>query len=322
MPEAVVSVIMPAFNAGNFIAESIESVIHQTYANWQLLIVDDGSTDNTKQIIFSYCEQDKRIRYLYQQNGKQGKARNLALKHSVGSYIAFIDADDIWVPEKLAIQLEEIAEKKVDLVFSDCKIFSSQLSDNSGMMGTGIGYFEGHDGLCNFLEKNRIVPSSVLMTKSSLDSVNYFVEELSMQNAEDYHLWLKLLMNGYKFFGSPSVLAYYRWHDSSASFADKLSVAKSLEVLEDLKGNNKPYKKLLTCYQKLWFKRYHYSTNNWHKQQYKQLLRKNCSYTGMSLLNIVILPAYYFFGFEFTRKLINKIVNNTDVNYCSGLNRI
>src|SRR5205809_3501840 len=110
MNEALVSVIMPAYNAGKFITESIESVIAQTYAYWELLIVDDGSTDNTKNVIQNFSEKDKKIRYFFQANGKQGKARNMALSYASGNYIAFLDADDIWLPQKLEVQVKEIEE--------------------------------------------------------------------------------------------------------------------------------------------------------------------------------------------------------------------
>src|ERR1700759_692275 len=101
MTEPLVSVITPAYNAGNFIHETIDSVIAQTYTNWELIIIDDGSTDNTAAIVKQYVVRDSRIKYLYQQNGKQGKARNNGMTHSSGTIIAFLDADDTWTPHKL-----------------------------------------------------------------------------------------------------------------------------------------------------------------------------------------------------------------------------
>ena len=95
-----VSVIMPAYNAATFIAGSIKSVVKQSFTNWELIIIDDGSTDNTKNIINCFINKDARIKYHYQQNGKQGKARNAGLALAKGKYIAFIDADDVWLPNK------------------------------------------------------------------------------------------------------------------------------------------------------------------------------------------------------------------------------
>lgn len=306
-----VSVIMPAYNAALYVAESIKSVMSQTYANWELLIVDDGSVDNTKDIIQNFCKKDSRIHYFFQQNGKQGKARNLALSHATGNYIAFLDADDIWLPEKLEIQLKEIEEKKADLVFSESYLFTDNVSHSTGLLNSGKGYFNGEKGLKSFLEINKILPSSVLVKAKAISSVKRFTEKLSIQNAEDYHLWLKLLMNGNVFYGSELILVNYRIHTASASYNDKLSVAKTLEVLEDLKKNYKPYKKILNDYHKIWFTRYHYATNKWDKENYKQLIKKNCSYIGKPLFNFFLQTAYTLFGFEFTRRLANKLLNTT-----------
>lgn len=304
-----VSVIMPAYNAGNFIAESIESVLQQTYTNWELLIVDDGSTDNTKQIIKGFCHKDSRVKYFYQQNGKQGKARNLALAHATGKYIAFLDADDVWISQKTEIQLNQLTEKKADLVFSECNTFTDVISKPSGIMNTGKGYFSGTEGLKSFLEVNKIVPSSVLVKTEALNKTGRFTEKPSIQNAEDYHLWLKLLMNGNIFYGSELVLAHYRIHAASASYIDKLSVKRTLEVLEDLKHNYKSYKKLLNAYHKRWFIKYHYSTSAWNNNDYKQLIRKNCRYINRSAYNFFFQTIYAVFGLRAARKLINKIVN-------------
>jgi glycosyltransferase involved in cell wall biosynthesis len=92
---------MPAYNAANYIQEAIDSVINQTFVDWELIIVDDGSTDHKKDIITAKnVLVDERIHYYYQENGKQGKARNLAIKIK-RKYLAFLDADDLWIPQKI-----------------------------------------------------------------------------------------------------------------------------------------------------------------------------------------------------------------------------
>lgn len=310
MPEPVVSVIMPAYNAGTFIAESIESVIYQTYTLWELLIVDDGSADNTKEIIETYCMKDGRIKCFSQQNGKQGKARNLALAHASGTHIAFLDADDIWVPQKLEIQLQELKEMNADLVFSEAYLFEEVITDSSAILNTGRNFFSGTTGLKSFLEMNKILPSSVLTKTEVIKNANGFIEKLSVQNAEDYHLWLQLLMNGNVLYGSEKILVYYRIHPLSASYADKMSVEKTVEVLQELKKKNKAYKNLLNNYHKTWFTRFHYSTNNWSSKSYKALIKKNCSYVYTSAFNLFFQTIYFFFGLNTTRILINKYVNN------------
>ncbi|WP_338367074.1 glycosyltransferase family 2 protein [uncultured Pseudoalteromonas sp.] len=106
MQEPLVSVIMPAYNAEIYISESIESVITQSYANWELLITDDHSTDKTQQIINEYATKDPRIKlFINEQNGGAGVARNNSIKQASGRFIAFLDADDKWLPEKLTKQI-------------------------------------------------------------------------------------------------------------------------------------------------------------------------------------------------------------------------
>jgi glycosyltransferase involved in cell wall biosynthesis len=105
-------------NAVMTIQETIQSVQAQTYTHWEMIIVDDGSTDNTATIIKQAIENDSRIYYYYQTNGKQGKARNLAIKHAKGKYLAFIDADDLWHPQKLEKQIHVFNHiPEVDLVY-------------------------------------------------------------------------------------------------------------------------------------------------------------------------------------------------------------
>lgn len=105
MVDGLVSIIMPSWNTGNYIAESIESVLNQTYKNWELLIVDDCSTDNTDSVVASF--DDKRIRYFKnKKNSGAALTRNRAIRKANGEWIAFLDSDDLWLPEKLEKQLK------------------------------------------------------------------------------------------------------------------------------------------------------------------------------------------------------------------------
>lgn len=115
MENGLVSVIMPSWNTGKFIAESIQSVINQTYKNWELIIVDDCSTDNTDEIVGKFT--DIRIKYLKnEKNSGAALTRNRALREAKGEWIAFLDSDDLWKPEKLEHQLKFM--KKHNLKFS------------------------------------------------------------------------------------------------------------------------------------------------------------------------------------------------------------
>lgn len=106
MIDDLVSIIMPAYNAEKYIEEAIQSVLKQTYTNWELIIVNDCSTDKTEQIIKKYQEQDQRIRLCSLiKNKGVANARNTAIKNAVGRYLAFLDSDDMWLPEKLEKQI-------------------------------------------------------------------------------------------------------------------------------------------------------------------------------------------------------------------------
>ena len=116
----LVSVITPCYNAESFIAETIKSVINQTYTNWEMLICDDCSTDNSAKIIKSFCQRDDRIKYLKTDCNTGGPSipRNVAISNSKGDYLAFLDADDIWLPTKLAVQMNFVCIQKADIVYS------------------------------------------------------------------------------------------------------------------------------------------------------------------------------------------------------------
>ncbi|RZJ52710.1 MAG: glycosyltransferase [Flavobacterium sp.] len=230
MPD--ISIIMPAFNAEIFITESIESIINQTYKNWELIIVDDGSTDKTAEIIKTFRNLDDRIKYIYQENGKQGKARNLGIKDSKGHYIAFLDADDIWTDDKLAIELDEInKQKNVDLIFSQGFNLSENEISECNLLVKEIW---DTDDFEKFLDHNQIPILSVLVKKEALTAVKNFTEKSEIQNAEDYHLWLKLLLSGSKFKSIPNRLFYYRIHSNQSTFQNTNLDIPIFNVLIDI----------------------------------------------------------------------------------------
>jgi glycosyltransferase involved in cell wall biosynthesis len=108
------SVIIPTYNRASLIALSIESVLNQTFSNWELIVVDDGSSDNTKEIVDNYCQKDARIKYVYQENAERCVARNNGILHSKGEYICFLDSDDYYLSnrlELLAIAISNLEEK-------------------------------------------------------------------------------------------------------------------------------------------------------------------------------------------------------------------
>ena len=129
----LISVIVPCFNYGRFLGEALESVIAQTYENWECLIIDDGSTDNTREVARQYCEQDSRIKYHYQKNRGTSAAKNKGLGQSKGEFIQFLDADDLIEKEKLNTHVETLNKNiAVGLVYSDSIFFNDKNRSKTG----------------------------------------------------------------------------------------------------------------------------------------------------------------------------------------------
>lgn len=222
----IVSIIMPAFNAEEFIQEAINSVIAQTYLNWELIIIDDGSTDNTKNICNLNIVKDKRIKYLHKFNSGPASARNFGITYSNAGLIAFLDADDLWHPKKLEITLFHFYRLNVDLIFTNTYLFSKreellhidQLATSS--VQDKNSYF-GTEAIIDFFESNRIPVLTVLVKKSVILSVAAFATNKEYIFIEDFHLWLKLLKSGFEFASISEPLSFYRIHSQSSSNTDK-----------------------------------------------------------------------------------------------------
>lgn len=305
----LVSIIMPSFNAELYIREAIDSVLNQTYKNWELIIVDDGSTDCTAKVAKNRLVRDKRIHYYFQENGKQGKARNFGISKSKGVFLAFLDADDLWLPEKLEIQLQEIIEKNVDLLFSDCYVFDNYEIDNdSQKMNIPTTVFYDKSSLHLFLERNRIPILTVLVKKEKVLDVGGFSEVLAIQNIEDYHLWLKLLMTDCIFYTSDYVSAKYRVHNSSATSSDKLALNKIPDAFYDLLQLHPSFRKLIENELKVRFNSI-YNRNLFTKADLDILIRKNTQY----LSNAQMRHFYYFLNFllptNITKRTLIYILN-------------
>ena len=189
----LVSVITPAFNSEKFIRETIESVLNQTWQNWEMLIVDDYSTDNTYNIIKKHAEKDSRI-HIFRLNANSGcraVPRNHAIKRSKGEYIAFLDSDDVWLQNKL--------EKQIDLMESNKEIamsyvlFSFLLEDGSikGEYPKPKNRFEGYIFKSLYF-KPIIANSSVMVRREVFKELGLLNEDAKLAFSEDYDMWLKI----------------------------------------------------------------------------------------------------------------------------------
>ena len=205
---------MPSYNCEKYINNSIQSVINQTYTNWELLIVDDCSNDNTVSIIKSF--NDNRIK-LFQNEKNNGAAlsRNWALREAKGKWIAFLDSDDIWVSTKLEEQLLFMNENKYDFTFTDYRICLNGKWENVIHIGPNRINYRKIKKYCYF----------------STITVIYNVEKVGLiqigdiRKNNDYAMWLKALkkVDAYRY---PKCLSYYIKHNDSISSGSKIKLIK------------------------------------------------------------------------------------------------
>lgn len=196
----MVSVIIPAFNCAEFITETLESVYQQTYTNREIVLIDDGSTDNTRSVLEPHMD---RIRYFYQENRGTAAARNAGIQRSRGELIAFLDHDDLWLPEKLELQVKAMQTyPECGLVFTDGKYF-----DESGILRNSLIPKHIHEWIDQHGTTDPMVvmgwisreicirsvissASSILVRKHCLERVGYFDEGIHV--ADDYDLALRV----------------------------------------------------------------------------------------------------------------------------------
>lgn len=210
---------MPAFNSEAFIKEAISSVLVQTFRELELIIVDDGSTDNTKNIAEVFMAADSRVKYFFQENGGQGKARNLGINSSAGDFIAFLDADDVWSPDKLTKQMALFNNVEIGLVYCDAECIGE--SKFTGVLGSQIS--KPFVGLVTkqLIWKNFIANSSVVVRRNILELVGLFNETNNFRTIEDYDLWLRA-SRFCKFGFLNENLVKYRYVQKINSVADSL----------------------------------------------------------------------------------------------------
>lgn len=208
-PSPRVSVLIPAYNAQRYLEQAVRSVQAQTVTDLEILILDDGSQDDTAKIAGKLMAEDKRIR-LYQNGENRGTAqtRNRGLTLCRGTYIALLDSDDFWFPRKLEVQLELAERKQADLVYC-----SYAMVDEGGRKVCRDFLVPESADLESMLRENVISCSTALLRRSKLEGCRFTQDYFH----EDLALWLKLLSNGWKAVGTGEVLAAYRIHPCSRS---------------------------------------------------------------------------------------------------------
>lgn len=207
--EETVSIIMPTYNSEKYISYSIKSVINQSYSKWELLVIDDGSNDETSNIIKKFQKVDTRIKYIRnEKNLGVSATRNRGIKLSRGTWIAFLDSDDIWEVQKLETQLNISHEKNVDFLFTGSSFIDENNKKYSGKLQVpSMVTYEK-------LKKHNVISCSSVLIKSE------HFKTIKMENDaihEDYAAWLQILKTGIKAYGIDEPLLIYRLSKHSKS---------------------------------------------------------------------------------------------------------
>ncbi len=270
-----VSVIIPTYNYGKYIERAIDSVFAQTYQDYEIIVVDDGSTDNTREIIETRYK--KKVRYFYQENKGPGAARNLGLRHMRGDFIVFLDSDDYFLPKNIETKISIFNQHpEIDWLFSDIYF----VDQNGDQLGIGSDYFKDiynneHFQLRNIfmllLENgNFIHTSTIIIKKSCFEAIGFFDESQLMH--QDYFQWLRLSYKypNYYYIGIP--LSAMRRHTTSWGNLTKTSLEQRLRLYLKLE---KLYQDELRLFRKLWNKRFADAYNRLAMVEIAEGCRKN-----------------------------------------------
>ncbi len=207
----LVTVIIPTYNHAHFLREALQSVCVQTFSDWEVIVVNNFSDDDTIAVVESFA--DPRIRLEnFRNNGVIAASRNRGIALARGKYLAFLDSDDIWYPEKLARCMAGF-DNGVGLVCHGLRWFGNQERD----MFCGPEKRTTFDGLLD--EGNCITPSATVVLKDLVEAVGCFSEDPAIVTSEDYHLWIKLARAGIKTHCIKQILGRYRIHSGNQSGA-------------------------------------------------------------------------------------------------------
>jgi glycosyltransferase involved in cell wall biosynthesis len=226
MPE--VSVIIPAYNAAPYIYAAISSVLSQEYCDLEVIVVDDGSNDGTGDVVAKF---GGKIRFFTISNSGPSAARNFGIKKATGRYIAFLDADDWWLPNKLEKQLK-ILTGNPEIPFVCADWFNGETGDEEKLSVLSSGYKALHQpaSFDLMLEENFVNTSTVVVEKAKMMKAGFFHERL--RGAEDRHLWLRLLTGGDAYV-CKDILAFRRYHPGNTT-ATLSFIESQVMMMEDL----------------------------------------------------------------------------------------
>ena len=239
MIEGLVSIIMPSYNAARFIGESINSVLLQTYSNWELLIVDDCSKDNSVEVVRKFANIDKKVvLFSLEKNVGAAAARNVAIEHAQGQYIAFLDSDDVWDEYKLEKQLAFMKQYSYVFTFSNYYVMeeNGKKTENIVKVPSSLSYHQ-------YLRNTIIGCLTVIIDRQQTGDFKMPL----IKSSHDMALWLLIMKRGFKAYGLKDVLAGYRLV-STSNTAKKWKAAKDVwKVYREIEGLSVLYAAYCFC---------------------------------------------------------------------------
>lgn len=217
------TVVIPTYNRADILPTTIASVLGQKFQNLELLVVDDGSSDNTKQVVEGIP--DKRVHYIYQKNAERSVARNNGVAHSKGRYICFLDSDDFYHKDFLQEMYKYISSNNYprELIVGGVIVYQDENNEELKTMP------DMTDSAAEWLFNNPITPTRVCVEKSIFNDYKFREDVIIV---EDTVLWVSL-MNKYKVALNPSAIAYYRWHEGNSISFENNAYGKRLNGLKN-----------------------------------------------------------------------------------------
>lgn len=225
---SLISIITPCYNSEGTIQQTIESVINQTYQNWEMLIIDDCSTDNSADVIKRYADRDNRIRYFRTDSpsGSPSMPRNIGIEKASGKYIAFLDADDLWFPDKLEKQVSFLENNDYSFIYSDY-----EKMNHLGRRNNRLIKMPESSSFWDVIQTCTIPCLTVMMTREIIGKTRFkFIPK------EDFAFWLDILKKGVIAYNVGQVLAIYREQNKSRSSNKIDMIRKQWTVLRKVEG--------------------------------------------------------------------------------------
>ncbi len=234
----LVSVIVPCYNYGHFIGDALDSVLAQTFQNWECIVVNDGSRDDSLEVVSQYVKQDSRIRCVSQENSGLAASRNVGIKLSTGRYLQFLDADDLIELQKLEFQLTFLEEHtEIDIVFGGVQFFENKSAGQPITANSEIVQSKNGDGILKQLvRQNIMVVNAPLIRRSVTESVGDFDGEV--KGIEDWDYWIRCAIKKkrFEYRYNNNTDALVRLHPTSMSKDSRLMLRSTLRLREKIES--------------------------------------------------------------------------------------